>query len=87
MIRGIKNLRIAYLTKINIISIHDSIVTWRKKLGVLRYIIHPRDMSTPNISTTHPVITAESSTCFKDSSSLQVTAKPSPATSKSAGGI
>jgi hypothetical protein len=62
-------------------------VTGRKELEVLKYIFYPRDMSTPNISTTCPTITAESSTGFKASSSLQVTVKPSPAASKSLGGI
>jgi hypothetical protein len=77
----------AYLTKTkNITSIHDNIVTWRKELEVLRYIIHPRDISTPNISTTCPAVTAEFSTSFKASSSLQVIAKPPPTASKLAQG-
>jgi hypothetical protein len=67
-----------------ITSIHDSIATWREDSKYLNYIItYPRDMSTPSISTMCPVVAAESSTSFKASSSLQVTAKPSPATSKS----
>jgi hypothetical protein len=41
-------------------------------------------MSTPNISMTCLAITAKSSTSYKTSSSLQVTAKPSPAASKTA---
>jgi hypothetical protein len=61
-------------------------VTWRKELEVLKYIIYHKDMSTPNISTTYLVVTAKSSTSFKDSSLLQVTVKPSPAASKSARG-
>jgi hypothetical protein len=69
---------VAYLTKANIISIHDSIVTWRKELDVLKYIIYPRDMSTPSISTTCPAITAESSTSFKASSSLRSLHAPHP---------
>jgi hypothetical protein len=53
---------------------------------VLKYIIYPRDMSTPNISMTCPVVIAESSMSMKASSSLQVTAKPSTIVSKSARG-
>jgi hypothetical protein len=75
-----------YLTKANMISIHDNTVTWRKILEVLKYIIYPRDMSTPSISTACPAIKVESSTSFKASLSLQVTAKPSPAVSKLARG-
>jgi hypothetical protein len=76
----------AYLNKANIIPIHDNIVTWRKMLERLRYIVYPRDMSTPNTSTTCPATTVESSTSFKASSSLQVTTKLSPAVSKLAQG-
>jgi hypothetical protein len=66
-----------------ITSINDSIATWRKDSKELNIItIYPRDMSTPNISMTCPSITAESLTSFKASSSLQVAARPSPATSK-----
>jgi hypothetical protein len=43
-------------------------------------------MSIPNISMICPAVTAESSTSFKASSSLQVTVKPSPTVSKSARG-
>jgi hypothetical protein len=32
-------------------------VTWRKELEVLKYIVYPRDMSTPNISTTYLAVT------------------------------
>jgi hypothetical protein len=49
-------------------------VRWRKELEVLKYIIYPRDMSTPKISTTYPAVIVESSTSFKASSSLQVAA-------------
>jgi hypothetical protein len=76
----------AYLTEENIISICYNIVTRRKILGVLKYNIYPRDMSNPSMSTTCPIITAESSTIFKASSSLQVSVKPSLAPSKSAQG-
>jgi hypothetical protein len=72
----------AYLTKANIISIHDSVVTWRKELEVLKYICYPSDKSIPSISTTCSTITTQSSTSFKASSSLQVIAKPSPGMSK-----
>jgi hypothetical protein len=64
------------------ISIHDSIVTRREGIEVLKYIIYHRDMSTPNIFTTCPAIIAESLTRFKASLSLQVHEMPSPATSK-----
>jgi hypothetical protein len=64
-----------------------SIATWRKGSKPLNVItIYHRDMSTPNISTTCPVVTAESSMSFKASLSLQVTVKPSPAVSKLAWG-
>jgi hypothetical protein len=43
-------------------------------------------MSTPSISTTYPAITEESSTSFNASSSMQVTMKTSPASSKLAWG-
>jgi hypothetical protein len=70
-----------------ITSIHDSIATWRKHSKALNIITnYPRDMSTPNISTSCPAVTAESSMSFKDSSSLQVTVKPSLAMSKFAWG-
>jgi hypothetical protein len=70
-----------------ITSIHDSIATWRKDSKYLNYIITcPRDMSTPSISTMCHVVTAESLMSFKASSLLQVTAKPSHATSKLARG-
>jgi hypothetical protein len=73
------------LTRIT--SIHDIIATWRKVSKTLNVIIiYPRDISTPSISTIYPTVTAESSMSFKASSSLQVTAKPSPVTSKSAQG-
>jgi hypothetical protein len=74
------------LPKQKIASIHDNIVTWRKELEVLKYIIYPRDMSTPSISTTCPAITEESFTSFKASSSLQVATKPSHVVSESARG-
>jgi hypothetical protein len=48
--------------------------------------LNPKDMSTPNMSTTCPATLAESSTSFRASSSLQVAANPSPAMSKSAQG-
>jgi hypothetical protein len=51
-------------------------------LEVLKYNVHPRDMST----TICPAAMAESSTSFWASSSLQVSTKPSPAVSKSARG-
>jgi hypothetical protein len=41
----------AYLSKANIISIHDNIVTWRKILKTLRSDVHPKDISMPNMST------------------------------------
>jgi hypothetical protein len=70
-----------------ITSINDIIGTWRKGSKALNVItIYPRDMSTPNISMTCPTVTAESTVSFKASSSLQVTTKLSPATSKSARG-
>jgi hypothetical protein len=53
---------------------------------VLKGDIHPRDMLTPNKSTTWPAVLAESSTSFNASSSLQVTAKPSSTVSKLARG-
>jgi hypothetical protein len=77
----------AYLNKENVISIHDNMVTGRKMLEILKSIVYPKDMSTPNISTTCPAITVESSTSFKASSSMQVDVKPSPATSTSAQGL
>jgi hypothetical protein len=87
MVRGVKNSRVAYLIEKKITSIHESIVTWRKEPKKLNYIIiYPRNMSTPNISTTYPAITIECSTSFKAPSSLQATAKPSPAASKFARG-
>jgi hypothetical protein len=52
-------------------------------MEVPKYIIYPRDMATPNISTTCPIVTAKSSTSIKASSSLHVVMKPSPAASKS----
>jgi hypothetical protein len=55
-----------------------------KTLNVIT--IYPRDISTPNISTTCPAIIAEPSMSFKASSSLQVIVKPSAATSMSAQG-
>jgi hypothetical protein len=82
LIHGTTGLELAQIT-----SIHDSIATWRKGSKALNVItIYPRDMSTPNISTTCPVVAAKSSTSFKASLSLQVTAKPSPTASKSAQG-
>jgi hypothetical protein len=66
-----------------ITSIHDSIATWRKGSKALNVItIYPRDMSTPNIFTTCPAITGESSMSFKPSSSQHVTTKPLPTASK-----
>jgi hypothetical protein len=47
---------------------------------------HPKDILTPNMSTTWSAVLAESSTTFNASSLLQVAVKPSPATSKSARG-
>jgi hypothetical protein len=87
MIRWVWNLRMAYLNKANIISIHDNIVTWRKMFKTLRNDTHPKDISTSNMSTIWLAVLAESSTSFNASSSLQVAAKLSPATSKSARGI
>jgi hypothetical protein len=84
MIRRFKNSRMEYLVEANTISNPDSIVTRRKGLKVLKYIIYPWDMSTPNVSMTCPTVTAKSSTSFRASSSLQVTVKPSPNASKSA---
>jgi hypothetical protein len=72
----------AYLVEANTISLHDSVVTWRKGLKVLKYVIYPRDMSTPNISMTCLAITVGSSTSFRPSSLLHVATKPSPAASK-----
>jgi hypothetical protein len=83
MIRQVQSLCMTYLAKANKSSNRVNIVTQMKILEILKYITYPRDMSTPSISTTCP---AESSTSFKASSSLQVTAKPSPAMSKSARG-
>jgi hypothetical protein len=71
-----------------IISIHDSIATWRKGSKTLNVVtIYPRNMSIPDISMICPAITVESSTSFKASSSLQVATKTLLATSKSARGI
>jgi hypothetical protein len=47
---------------------------------------HPKDISTPNMSTTWSAVFAESSTSFNASSSLQVATKPSTTASKSAWG-
>jgi hypothetical protein len=67
-----------------ITSIHDSIATWRKGSQTHNVItIYPRDMSTPNRTTTCPVIIAESPTRFRAFLSLQVATNPSPSTSKS----
>jgi hypothetical protein len=86
MVRRVSNLRMAYLNKANVISIHDNIVTWRKNAWNSKEHCYPKDMTTPNISRTCPVVTVESSTSFKASLSIQVTVKPSPAASKSAWG-
>jgi hypothetical protein len=80
LIHGNMSHKLAQIT-----SIHNSIATWRKDSKALNVITnYPRDISTPNISMICPTVTAECSMSFMASSSLQVTAKPLPATSKSA---
>jgi hypothetical protein len=51
MIRRVWNLRLAYLKKENIISIHGNTITWRKMLKALRNDAHPKDISMPSMPT------------------------------------